>query len=70
MITTAALEKLRLERFGDLHVSGVGSSITSKFCQASTIQIGPMTMSKPLFMEMDISGLVTGAPGDVIGILG
>ncbi len=70
MITKAAADKLGLERFGDLHVSGVGASVTSRFCQATSIQIGPMTMAKPLFMEMDISGLVSGAPGEIIGILG
>ncbi|KAK9863881.1 hypothetical protein WJX84_010064 [Apatococcus fuscideae] len=70
VITKAAADKLGLERFGDLHVSGVGASVTSRFCQATSIQIGPMTMAKPLFMEMDISGLVSGAPGEIIGILG
>lgn len=70
VITKAAADRLGLHRFGELHVSGVGSTVTSQFCQGSSLQIGPMTMTKPLFMEMNISGLVSGAPGEVIGILG
>ena len=71
MITKAAADKLGLERFGEVHVSGVGpSTVTSQFCQGSSLQIGPMTMAKPLFMELNISGVVSGAPGEVIGILG
>lgn len=40
------------------------------FRRAASIAFGPLTVRQPLFMEMQLGGLVRGAPGEVIGIAG
>lgn len=70
VIERAAADKLGLLAFGELYVSGMAGKIRCQFRRAETIEIGPMVMQQPLFMEMMLGGLVRGAPGPVIGIVG
>ena len=50
MIEKDAADKLRLERFGDIAVSGMAGRIQSCFRRAASIQLGPVTMTGCLFM--------------------
>ncbi|CAL5219379.1 g1201 [Coccomyxa viridis] len=70
VIEKDAADALELERFGDIAVSGMAGRIQSCFRRAASIQLGPVTMTGCLFMEMGIGGLIRGAPGPVIGIVG
>lgn len=44
--------------------------VHSQFRRADSVQIGPLLMKRPLFMEMMLGGIVRGAPGPVVGIVG
>jgi len=44
--------------------------VRSQFRRAKTIQLGPVRMKDPLFMEMSIDGVVHGSPEPIVGILG
>ena len=70
MIEPAAADKLGLPAFGELHVAGIAGRVPCQYRRASSLTVGPLTMARPLFMEMALGGLVRGAPGPVIGIIG
>mmetsp|Transcript_20326 Transcript_20326/g.52029 ORF Transcript_20326/g.52029 Transcript_20326/m.52029 type:complete len:651 (-) Transcript_20326:36-1988(-) len=70
VIEKAAADKLGLLAFGELYVSGMAGKIRCQFRRADNIEIGPLVMQRPLFMEMMLGGLVRGAPGPVVGIVG
>lgn len=40
------------------------------FCRASTIRLGPLVVRDPVFMEMNVGGLVRGLDEGIIGIAG
>jgi len=70
VIEKGLADELGLEAFGELYVSGMAAKVQCQFRRAETVEIGPMVMQKPLFMEMMLGGLVRGAPGPVVGIVG
>jgi predicted aspartyl protease len=70
VIEPTAADKLRLESFGEVHVTGMAGKVQGKFRRAGTFQIGPLEVRDAVMMEMRCGGLVTGAPGAVIGIVG
>ena len=70
VITKELADELALGAFGELYVAGVTQKVRSQFRKASNIQLGPVEMSNPLFMEMNIDGVVHGSPSPVVGILG
>lgn len=70
VIEKSAADSFGLEDFGELHVTGMSGKVQGQFRCANSIQIGPLKMKDAIFMEMSCSGLVTGAPGPVIGIIG
>lgn len=35
-----------------------------------TVQVGGLTIRRPLFLEMALGGLVRGAPGPIVGVIG
>lgn len=70
VIERSAADKLKLHAFGEIFVSGVAGKVQSTFRQAGDIRIGPLRVLRPVFMEMSVQGLVRGAPGPVIGIVG
>ena len=35
-----------------------------------SIQLGGLTIRRPLFLEMNLGGLVRGTPGPVVGVIG
>ena len=70
VIEPAAADKLGLPAFGELHVAGIAGRVPCQYRRASSLTVGPLTMARPLFMEMALGGLVRGAPGPVIGIIG
>jgi hypothetical protein len=70
VIEPAAADKLNLESFGEVHVTGMAGKIKGKFRRAEVFQLGPLEVKDAVMMEMNCGGLVTGAPGPVIGIVG
>jgi len=70
VIEPAAADALGLAAFGRLHVAGIAGRVPCRYRRAASLAVGPLTMARPLFMEMALGGLVRGAPGPVIGIIG
>jgi len=70
VIEPAAADELNLPTFGELHITGVSGRCKGKFRKGDTFQIGPLILRDPVLMEMSCAGLVTGAPGPVVGIIG
>ena len=70
VITKKLADDLDLGAFGELYVAGVTQKVRSQFRRADSIQLGPVRMAAPLFMEMNIDGVVHGSPEPIVGILG
>ncbi|GMH36383.1 hypothetical protein BSKO_04251 [Bryopsis sp. KO-2023] len=70
VIEANAAKELGLSSFGEVFVSGMAGKIRSQYRVADTFQLGPVTMDKPMFMEMPVLGLVKGKPRPLIGIIG
>ena len=74
VIDPAAADAAGWPSFGELHVSGVAGAVAARFRRGASLSLGPLTLTDPVYMEMPLSGLVTGlpdgAPGPVVGIAG
>jgi hypothetical protein len=70
VISRAAADAAGMDAFGEVFVSGVGRKIASRFRRAGSLRVGPLTLTQPLFLEMELRDLVWGASGPCIGIVG
>jgi len=70
VLDAAAADALNLPAFGELHVSGMVGPVRARLRRGGALVLGPLTLARPLFMEMSVAGLVRGAPGPVVGIIG
>ena len=70
VITGRAAETLGLRAFGEVFVSGVAGKVPCRFRRAGSLTLGPVTVDAPVFMEMDVGGIVSGASEPVAGIIG
>lgn len=70
VIESSAADKLGMARFGKFHCSGMMDNVEICLRRSDDFSLGPLTIQDPLFMEMQLGGLVRGAPGQVIGIVG
>ena len=70
VITGRAAETLGLRAFGEVFVSGVAGKVPCRFRRAGSLTLGPVTVDAPVFMEMDVGGIVSGASEPVAGIVG
>ena len=70
VITPKAAARLGLRAFGEVHVSGVSGRVPCQFRRAEELKLGPLTLKRPVFMEMRLDGIVTGSPKPVAGIIG
>ena len=48
----------------------VGAQVKAHYRRGRTVQVGELTIRRPLFLEMALGGLVRGAPGPVVGVIG
>lgn len=53
-----------------MYVAGMGARLLCQFRRGQELTVGPVSIQRPLFMQMSLSGVVNGAPGPVVGILG
>ena len=70
VIEAAAADELGLHTFGEMYVAGMSGRLLCKFRRGEELRLGPISIQRPLFMQMSLSGVVAGAPGPVVGILG
>ena len=62
VITGRAAETLGLRAFGEVFVSGVAGKVPCRFRRAGSLTLGPVTVDAPVFMEMDVGGIVSARP--------
>jgi hypothetical protein len=70
VVSRAAANRLNLRAFGEVHVSGVAGKVPCRFRRARALTLGPIRIDRPVFMEMDVGGIVGGASEPVAGIVG
>jgi hypothetical protein len=70
VISSKAAAKLDLRAFGEVFVSGVAGKVPCRFRRAEELKLGPITIDRPVFMEMDVGGIVSGSSEPVAGIVG
>ena len=70
VITPRAAKALGLRAFGEVHVSGVSGRVPCRFQRGLELKLGPLTLKRPVFMEMGLDGIVSGAAEPVAGIIG
>ena len=70
VITPRAAKALGLRAFGEVHVSGVSGRVPCRFQRGQELKLGPLTLKRPVFMEMGLDGIVSGAAEPVAGIIG
>jgi hypothetical protein len=69
-IDPGVADDLGLERFGSVPAVGVAGSVISGFRQAATLQLGPMTIDDPVFVEIDLAFLTPIFGVETAGICG
>ncbi|CAM6104307.1 unnamed protein product [Calypogeia fissa] len=62
-------EELGMYEFGEAYVTGVEGEVKCQFRRANSFQIGPLTITEPIFMEVPMAGVVRGV-SSVAGICG
>eukprot|EP00879_Flechtneria_rotunda_P012438 GHRR01012988.1.p1 GENE.GHRR01012988.1~~GHRR01012988.1.p1 ORF type:complete len:950 (+),score=433.73 GHRR01012988.1:1099-3948(+) len=70
VIETKVAEQFRLSVFGNLRVASVGGKLKTRYRRAKKLRIGPLEMTDPILMEMNLGGLVSGFHDRIIGIAG
>lgn len=70
VISLPVAEKLNLKPFGKIPVRGVGGSVDAAFYQPGTMTLGPITLDKPVFVGLDLSGLDPYMGVQVAGVIG
>ena len=46
------------------------AQVKAHYRRGRAIQLGGLTIRRPLFLEMNLGGLVRGTPGPVVGVIG
>lgn len=70
VIEKETADNLKMAAFGGFHCHGMMNHVQSKLRQCKSFSLGPLTMKDPIFMEMPLTGIVTGGPGRIVGIIG
>jgi hypothetical protein len=70
VISGTAAERLNLRSFGEVWVSGVAGKVPCNFRRGASLELGPITIDDPVFMEMSVGGIVSGSSEPVAGIVG
>lgn len=69
-IDRADAEALGSTSFGRVPAIGVGGTVSASFHRAKTLQLGPLTLEQPLFVDLDLSFLDSVFGVNVGGIVG
>ena len=70
VICRAAADAAGAEAFGCVHVAGTGARVPSRYRRCPSVTVGPLRFDAPLMLELELAGLVWGASGPAIGIVG
>ncbi len=69
-IDPSVADKLELPKFGAVPTVGVAGSVTAHYRKASTLSLGPVELSDPVFIELDLAFLEEHFGVPVSGICG
>lgn len=69
-ISRSIADGVDMEAFGEVPAVGVGGTIASRFRQGAALTVGPVTMEKPIFVELDLSFLEPAFGVPIAGICG
>ncbi len=69
-IDPGVADELELEGFGSLPAVGVAGAVEASFRQGSSLQLGPMRLDDPIYVELDLSFLAPIFGVEVAGICG
>lgn len=70
VVSRACADAFALPAFGTVHVSGAGDRVPARWRRAASARVGPLTLARPLLLEMETDGLVWGASAPCVGIVG
>ena len=70
LIDANAAATLKLDRLGSSTVTSMNGSEQSSILLAKSLVLGPMTMTKPLFVTMNLGAIQKMMGNDVVGIVG
>ncbi len=70
VISTASAPRLGLEKVGETLVSSIFGLATGAIHRGERLELGPVTLARPLFVEMDLSPLAQYFGEEVGGIIG
>ncbi len=70
VISPKVADQLKMPGFGRMTALGVGGPVKTRFREGESIQLGPMTVKKPVYIELDFSQLspIFGVP--IAGLCG
>ncbi|KAG2450815.1 hypothetical protein HYH02_004650 [Chlamydomonas schloesseri] len=70
VVTPQAAARLGGQAFGETHAASISGKVAARFIRLGSWALGGLSIAKPVLMVMELEGLVKGAPGEVVGIVG
>jgi hypothetical protein len=69
-IDPTAAKELGLEKVGDLAATGVGGTIITPIRRDRTLQLGPLTLRRTHYIELDLKQIAAALQEPVVGVIG
>ncbi len=69
-IDSAVADKLGLERVGDVPAVGMGGTVKTHLRQDKSLQLGPLTATDNLYVELDLRPFAKVMGDDIAGVIG
>ncbi|GIL98802.1 hypothetical protein Vretimale_3999, partial [Volvox reticuliferus] len=70
VVSPQAAARLGGQSFGETHAASISGKVAARFVRMSSWCLGGLCIRQPVLMVMALDGLVRGAPGEVVGIVG
>ncbi|GIL64859.1 hypothetical protein Vafri_18699 [Volvox africanus] len=70
VVTPQAAARLGGQSFGETHAASISGKVAARFVRIGSWCLGGLCIQQPVLMVMALDGLVRGAPGEVVGIVG
>ncbi|EFJ43093.1 hypothetical protein VOLCADRAFT_96785 [Volvox carteri f. nagariensis] len=70
VLTPQAAARLGGQSFGETHAASISGKVAARFVRLGSWSLGGLSIRQPVLMVMALEGLVRGAPGEVVGIVG
>ncbi len=70
IVSVSKATELGLPAFGKIPVGGVGGTASSAFREVASFELGPMTINKAIFVELDLNSIGRSLGENITGICG